>query len=141
MLNVALMQSWLTGVSVTRVCCQYCRMFLCSVIGSICFPAQSGEGTPSVTGFFEVQIVGGKLLHSKQVCSIICTVRHLCVTVSPPLSFARFISPCIHLICFTSACPLITGHCLFAHFIISQFIFVFAYDFNGELMYILINLF
>ena len=26
----------------------------------------SGEGTPSVTGFLEVQIVGGKLLHSKQ---------------------------------------------------------------------------
>ena len=28
---------------------------------------QTGEGTPSVTGYLEVQIVGGKLLHSKKV--------------------------------------------------------------------------
>ncbi|XP_043217152.1 selenoprotein W-like [Amphibalanus amphitrite] len=26
----------------------------------------TGEGTASVTGYFEVQIVGGKLLHSKK---------------------------------------------------------------------------
>ena len=28
---------------------------------------QTGEGTPSVTGYLEVQIVGGKVLHSKKV--------------------------------------------------------------------------
>ncbi|KAK4027086.1 hypothetical protein OUZ56_016104 [Daphnia magna] len=26
----------------------------------------TGEGTPGVTGYFEVQVVGGKLLHSKK---------------------------------------------------------------------------
>lgn len=26
----------------------------------------TGEGTPNATGFFEVQIVGGKLVHSKK---------------------------------------------------------------------------
>ena len=42
---------------------------------SICFTTytfksrliQTGEGTPGMTGYFEVQIVGGKLLHSKKV--------------------------------------------------------------------------
>ncbi len=28
---------------------------------------KTGEGTPSVTGFFEVEVLNGKLLHSKKV--------------------------------------------------------------------------
>ena len=39
----------------------------CSHLTSPCRCSQTGEGTPSVTGYLEVQIVGGKLLHSKKV--------------------------------------------------------------------------
>ncbi|KAF6078126.1 hypothetical protein HJG60_009038 [Phyllostomus discolor] len=39
-------------------------------------PLQCGEGTPQVTGFFEVT-VAGKLVHSKKVCLSVCPASFL----------------------------------------------------------------
>ena len=48
--------------------CLRSRLWLC-LPGTV---GQTSEGTPQSTGWFEVQIVGGKLLHSKKVCVSVC---------------------------------------------------------------------
>jgi len=39
----------------------------CDNICDVCVTLQNGEPTPVSTGYLEVQIVGGKLLHSRKV--------------------------------------------------------------------------
>ena len=59
--------------------CACVCVYVCVCVCMFCVYVQTNEGTPGFTEWFEIQIEGGELLHSKKVWHVSLYVHVMCV--------------------------------------------------------------